>query len=777
MIDNFIKVDFHIHSAASRTKLGDIKKTKDGTFENINVLLEKIDLNEINVFSFTDHNCFDYQLYKETKELILNKDFKYNNIKNILPGVEFDLSLENTKKSTHATCIFNDGDHSKLSEIDVIIKKMVKSRDFNTIRFTEDEFYLILKEIDINFILIVHQKSDFTNDEKNGSNDFSNLSKDKRWNLLNYDYYNCYEANKHRFRFSFEKNKSDKKFNANFITGSDCHVWKYYPNNKNGEKNKIEFSYLRSDSNFEAIKIAITGNGIRRIYEKLPLKKENFLPEFICKTGEESNVIEFSSGINALIGGNTSGKSLLIAKIFNENYKNDKAKAFLDKWNVDFLNEDVDKSKVVFIGQGKIRSLFENDGAGLIEEFNDYFPKIDYSIKENVIESYTKKMFEISERNSSIEDIYKILDCDIYLPNYDTITYYPQITPLPSKGTNPTKKIVSLIEKTLYNLNDVSSVVEIKHKGLINELIVNLESINKYYVLKDFDEKTSIKYYNDFIYSKNQFSEYKEKNGITSTDKEIEEYNDTVNNYLDNVNKMICLKINEIEDINEYIYDFSISPIDKIFDDLKFVTSPKVQVYTKDTIKKIILSPFKRNCINLNEITIGKICELLKNDSSDAINKLNYKQKYSALLKNELSKNYFFDSFKILLENEEVQNEKSPGYNAIYYLMAKSRIIKNKIIVFDQPEDDVAPEKIKDTLISTIQKLSITNQLIIVTHNPLLVVNLDVDNVICLETVGDNYKVYSGPLYKTKDYSILDIIAEKLDGGKFAIKERWNRYE
>ncbi len=128
-------------------------------------------------------------------------------------------------------------------------------------------------------------------------------------------------------------------------------------------------------------------------------------------------------------------------------------------------------------------------------------------------------------------------------------------------------------------------------------------------------------------------------------------------------------------------------------------------------------------------------------------------------------------------KDEPIEDTKSPGNNAIYYIKTKTSLLNNKLVIFDQPEDDVAPEKVKTDLIKSLSQLAISNQVIIVTHNPQLVVNLDVDNVICLDDSDEVFKIYNGPLYKKRDYDILNIIADKLDGGKDALKERWRRYE
>jgi hypothetical protein len=66
-----------------------------------------------------------------------------------------------------------------------------------------------------------------------------------------------------------------------------------------------------------------------------------------------------------------------------------------------------------------------------------------------------------------------------------------------------------------------------------------------------------------------------------------------------------------------------------------------------------------------------------------------------------------------------------------------------------------------------------------VTHNPQFVINLDVDNVICIEKAKDNdLLVHYGALeYQDQETNILELVLNHLDGGLESIRKRWKRYE
>ena len=75
--------------------------------------------------------------------------------------------------------------------------------------------------------------------------------------------------------------------------------------------------------------------------------------------------------------------------------------------------------------------------------------------------------------------------------------------------------------------------------------------------------------------------------------------------------------------------------------------------------------------------------------------------------------------------------------------------------------------------------MSKNRQVIIITHNLQFIVNLDVDNVIFIGK-NENDKIYiqNGALeYYGKEYDILKIVADNIEGGIDSINERWKRYD
>ena len=119
VVEKGLKLDLHIHSIYSRGK--DHAKVKYNTIENINVLADKLNDEEIQLCAITDHDAFNYEIYKALKAYE-EKD-TYSIIK-VFPGVEFSVEFngDNEKVVVHVIAIFDDKDENKIAEIENILK-------------------------------------------------------------------------------------------------------------------------------------------------------------------------------------------------------------------------------------------------------------------------------------------------------------------------------------------------------------------------------------------------------------------------------------------------------------------------------------------------------------------------------------------------------------------------------------------------------------------------------------------------------------------------------
>lgn len=86
------------------------------------------------------------------------------------------------------------------------------------------------------------------------------LGKDIFNELVFMDYFDAYEfRNKKNEIYNkayLTENKLEEKLR--FITGSDCHRWKYYPYTEEDEKAEFKFTYIKSLPSFKGLAMAVT---------------------------------------------------------------------------------------------------------------------------------------------------------------------------------------------------------------------------------------------------------------------------------------------------------------------------------------------------------------------------------------------------------------------------------------------------------------------------------------------------------------------------------------
>ena len=133
----------------------------------------------------------------------------------------------------------------------------------------------------------------------------------------------------------------------------------------------------------------------------------------------------------------------------------------------------------------------------------------------------------------------------------------------------------------------------------------------------------------------------------------------------------------------------------------------------------------------------------------------------------------------IVDETMDVFEEVSSGFDAQMYFTLISGEARNKgIYLIDQSEDHISQKAIKEKVLDQFRRMGQIRQVIMVTHNPQFIVNLDVDNVIFLSKEDGKLVVKSGALeYENEKYSILQIVADNIDGGLQTILGRMKRYE
>ena len=146
---------------------------------------------------------------------------------------------------------------------------------------------------------------------------------------------------------------------------------------------------------------------------------------------------------------------------------------------------------------------------------------------------------------------------------------------------------------------------------------------------------------------------------------------------------------------------------------------------------------------------------------------------------NEVLDQDFSAKYSIISQGTDKYAEMSSGLDSkIYFDLICSETHHDGVYLIDQPEDNISQKAIRDYLLDRFKNMGEVRQVIMVTHTPQFIVNLDVDNLIFLSKDESSFKIRSGALeYECPEYNILDIVAQSIDGGLDSIRKRWKRYE
>lgn len=764
MLNSNIKIDLHIHSYASKYKEPNYEDgtsiVEESKLENIDDLLDKLIGNDITLFSITDHNRYDSALYKEILKKI--KQDKYRKL-NILHGIEFDVKLENNKETTHIISLFDVKDDNDIFKLEKIINENQLQKKSDA--FTKEKFEEILKEIGLNTILIVHQRCNL--DNSNGNHNSLSEGVSDPYRIIQIGYINALEYQKPNVEGILKNNLRNLDTNIALITGSDCHDWKVYPkHDARKHSSKTYFSKIKALPTFKGLLLSLTSPETR--FNRRDSKNTDYIQSF--SIGDST--IRLDSGINAIIGENGSGKSTIF-NILNNNISKNYIKDLKKKNNIevtispDIQIKSINQAELVEKFQsGKLfygeNELFEDVDS---TDFNTKYSNFSNNLKSNIVLNIQKNTLVNSLNNKNFE-----IDINHEL----TTTLYVSVTTegLPTDENihkEHRQKLSSILVSLINEFRD--DYYSSDDKRDMFEAITRIKKVYDHIDMLDNSVEFTNKLKNIIINKCNEYTTEIEKLS-TSEDQEILTYNTAKTTFVNEI-------VNAIKK-NTELYKEVAAPTIIVGESRKryngYVFTREANYNKNDVLNNYFNFMFVSDYNNLKSLlsikskdefkTALKTCTSI--DKIDEIWTSNY-SKFCEWAKTE--KSYI----------KEESSDNSIGntlgeMSLVYYKFQSDPTKEWNLLMIDQPEDNISNNRIAEKLLKYLNSVRTTKQLIIVTHNPLLVVNLDVDNVIHLTKLNDKIDVKAGCLEDEKN-EILNLVASTLDGGKEMIEKRLKIYE
>jgi hypothetical protein len=821
MFSKWHKADLHIHTDKS-------KETKDNDYHgnfNADVLVEKLKDNKIELISLTDHNIINCDAYGKVSD--------YTDIK-ALVGVELDVAISEANlkeyvlalysggnekieiKPFHIVTIFKSEDYVKINtlldkmyktiseeqyegKIDLNYKKKLRATTFKYLieTFHEEDFFIIAHGNKTKGIVKPHVANDSIEEAQHNilMGEISALemkSSIKMKGIID------------KYNEGFEKllKEGFKKDPASYVAFSDNHDCNNY--------GPAEIStWFKGHLDYETLRICFSDPESRiHTSDKLPTYTPQYIDQInIVHRNNKSYNLYLSPYLNVIIGGRSSGKSLLFNTLLSMNTTipteektifNEKYARLIDaditsiKTNIGTFENGVSLKAEAYC-QEKIIELFKDD-KDLKQKLDDFFT--DFNDDEiEALESEIKQIF------SSLKKAYR---------DY----YHAQKNILKGDRSNLIKESVRTSTKIFgININELTIDFDVEyHNGILIKLndadakvkdienatfkktdLFNDEERTKFNEIlkliqkkskKVTDSKQKTELVVDFFEKIKNINEAYIRSELDQELQRIESAKDTLDNDFDDYRTFFKSKLalrkacNEVETIN-------IKPEDKVHiqGKYKFITKLMLKldkaIITKDLFEEYFLNYDRSKSIYHNLLEVadpGKADKRIKQFPGVA---------GKAPDKVDDKINFFLSENEADKKHEIIEDGASPistastsqGRKASIFLDIKldsfSGSNKTAILMIDQIEDNIDNKYISGRLVETIRKLKKDMQMILVTHNPSIAVYGDAENIIICENTENGFLYKQGGL---ENKEIREEACEILDGGDIAFKNRMDKY-
>lgn len=785
------KIDLHIHSAASKHKDG--AKVKDNTVENIGVLLEKLEKNKVNMAAITDHDVFSYEMYTTLKDKVSNAQY----LKHVLPGVEFTVSFNNGNSDipVHVVTLFDDTDQERVESIGTLIPMDDRGHpayDINGTAFSEDMFWKIIRSIGLDIVTIAHQKESPTA-PKPRENDANSVGPDLYKEFLKLEYFEAYEY-KNRKHELFNKSyaySEDQLEQLRFITGSDCHVWSVYPagDDKSDKNPDHPFTYLKCLPTFKGLAMAATDISRIKVVDSFFSRSTKTLKSIALTLNGKDIDVPLSPGINALIGDNSIGKSSLLNALTEfRGIKPQTAKGqqkYLEGCHL-ALRQVVDASSVLqFDGQNAIRSAFENLSQGKAQkELAKHFPTpvepgFYKTFAMNKLECYLSALRKSCEYQAALTDLIDYnMPREAPLVQPQSITFSGRVKAKDASLQQLLIDKVKEVQTEIQGIEDQYQVIFVEEDvNDFDTVYKALDRISTRHQLAARAMELEAKVINS-VNSAVTSRENEQRKFVIDAQKEQSDLTKKINDLGNNVARAVEA---EHRVVGDFKFDFKAMPITPRVNhvgELRFVCTLSTDEITSQLLDELIESvTSKGKTPSTKDSSFESLRDLIlryPDDIEDPIDAL--KGKLEDALNKKLSPKQVINRTK----DNDVSKELSSGYNAqMYFALMADTSMGDGIYMVDQPEDQISQKAIKDVVLKDFRDIAGARQVILITHNPQFIVNLDVDNVIYLGKRKDGtLYLQSGALeYECGDYRMLDTVAENIEGGLDTIRRRMKRYD
>ena len=766
---NPIYVDVHIHTSENPDSLNQ-NYDIDTLFVNIRKQAQGVH----SLISLTDHNVINKQAY-------LNALAKCGNDIHLMLGVELHIHYIKETEAYHCHIFFkNKITEETIDKINGILQELYPQKQVKKTDTSIPTLDQIIYEFEgYDFVLLPHGGQSHATFNKA-------IPRGRRFDTMmeRSVYYNQFDG--FTARSEAGRDETDEYFKrlginafVNLVTCSDNYDPSRYPEAKSSDADPLIPTWMFSEPTFEGFRLSLSERS-RIVYTKDKPESWSENIERVKYKNEFLDIdVEFSSGLNVVIGGSSSGKTLLVDSISRKLTDNN----FEDSDYRDFGVENIHLDNPSglhphYLSQNYIMKVVGNDAENHIEDIDivkNLFPN-DRELTARINASLNKLDDDMSQMMQAVKDIEQLEASLRSISQVGRLFVMNDVkknviaTLVPSEGKrnsiNYPKSKADLHIKYLHEIKEVLTKNPFvpERNALIDELISLLETAYRYSEIEDL-------VFQQIDQAKNEYSELLKSESLEDQ---------TKSQQFDEL----------LKKITDYVYLTR-----KFKKHLDSIASYNEKIDTKEIVSaghRLFIS----NQFTLNKNIVLEVFNLLLKTGHKI-------DRFEDVTPNSLFECYYFkknpkvvdyDDFKTRVcsklqeNNHTIYKIKTSDNKDFDKLSAgwKTSVLLDLIlgydkdiapIIIDQPEDNLATNYINDGLVEAIKNVKGKKQIILVSHNATIPMMGDAQRIIYCENKEGVVTIRSSSLEgEINGEPVLDLIAKITDGGKPSIKKRVKKY-
>lgn len=764
-----VYIDLHIHTSENPDSLNE-----SYDLDKLKTRIEETAEDSEYLISITDHNTINKYVYLKAVE----------KFQHLILGVELHIRNYENADPYHCHIFFNlkqidseniDAINLKLDEL--YPKKVISSTNENIPRLEK-----IMNSFDeYEFMLLPH------GGQNHSTFDLSipeGVQFDKT--LERSIYYNHFEGFTARSNKGLEKTQGYferlgiKEF-VNLVTATDNYNPRDYPHCKAGiDASEFIPTWMLANPTFNGLRLSLSESS-RLIYGKKPDLWSECIQNVFLKKDNIDIDANLKPGLNVVIGGSSSGKSLFVDSIYRKIIGDFHESIYI---TTQYDVKDIQVSNPAgqyphYVDQNYISKICDPKNP----EYNIY----DISILKNVFPSDRDERLSISNGISelssqltrlvnSVKGIEILQNVLKRTPILSHLIVTDVIQGNPLRNILPDERVIETIEysnaryeKDAKYLDDLEKYLSnnptIKH----NKLLVKELKNELHYALENSEIETVVR---EIILSqKKQIDNAQEieNREITTKRKHFEELLDVIRKYikyekefnesLDVISKFkIVITTKEIESMGHKLYidnEFELTK-EKFIEVANDMLKADFAIEKFDDLKPEALFEFK-----------------FRKRDPKVIDYDDFERRIKAKFEGMNKKKYRITT----KEGKDFDNLSAGWKTSVILDLILGWGNDNAPLIIDQPEDNLATHYINHGLLYAIKQCKTKKQIILVSHNATIPMLGDAQNIVMCKNDNNIITIRSNPLEGSIDgEDVVDLIAVTTDGGKASIKKRVKKY-